>query len=187
MEKINGKGKDSFESGSRCQIHIKTNSEFTVIVNDEILGPPQSIDRSYKFILEEGDKYELLTDTKALWSYTLGYIPDNADRNNGESLLAEDEEPLTQYDILAQKYEAKFNAYAEANDLDTLEEDNDFEEEDGDYHDPLSHHEVKLMVDEHLSKKQLEADIFLKEQKDLSLKMEQEKNKNKKEETTDEE
>jgi hypothetical protein len=174
-ELLSGIGKCDVPSNAmRMEVVYRTSVPFTVLLNGIIIGPNSSTDRFYKMILEPNNDLEFIPielPKSAPYSLHVTSVPQSSEAGGGEDLLQE-EEPLTQYDMLAMKYEAKFRAYAEANNLDTFDDENDSWDEDEDNSDsPLTHYEAKVMVDE------LPVKV---------VKEKEEKFSNKKEETTDE-
>jgi hypothetical protein len=146
-EIINGKG--LFEI-KKCQsgvsLTVRYTSSFAVFLNDELIGTDSDHDRKFDLELSEGDDLRCVPQQKSsVYSVVIHYLPDRYESNLGQSMLSE-EEPMTMYEELAQRYELKFRALAEERGYDQYD-DEDYEDEEEDQS-PLSHHEVSLMVEE---------------------------------------
>jgi hypothetical protein len=137
---------------NRVQITYRTTVPFSVFLDGALIGPNNALERVFTKIYEIDQVVEfkpLELSKSAPYSVELKIVPSNEEKGGGENLLQE-EEPLTQYDMLAMKYEAKFRAFAESKGMDTFEDENESwdEEEDDDNQAPLTHYETKVMVDE---------------------------------------
>lgn len=148
--KITGQGIFETVMEERALITVRSQREFTVIVNDEIVAPNNALDRYAQFEVEKEDKIHISMDDTCIHTIIIKTLPNKKEIVSSESTVETiPEGELSIYDRLRGEMLGIMSQYAEAKGMDSYEEDNDFEMEDED--EPLINtpYEYKAMIDEY--------------------------------------
>lgn len=150
-ETFNESGLFKLTPESRINIKLRTASAFLVLINGSIVGPNSDYDRYLCFDVEKDS--ELVIETADRFTIAMAVIPENAETGSTISMVNPDEEPLTLEEKLREEMQIALNKHGMLTDKETVQESNDFNEDDDDYDNPLSSYELELMKEEYLSEK----------------------------------
>ena len=149
----NGKGIHEFTAHGREKIKLRTFEEYTVQVKLKgeeeyiIVAPKESTSRFEKIVVNDGDFVRIYTGGE--WTVSRDTLPDIKEEGGGESMVEIiPEHEMNMYDRLRAEMMGVISRYAEAKELDSWEDDNDFELEDED--EPLidTPYEYKAVIEE---------------------------------------
>ena len=162
--KLNGQGIVELVAEKDMLITVRTQREFTVVVNNELVAPNNALDRYAQFEVKKDDKIHISMDETCVHTVVLKELPNRKEVHTDESILEViPEGEISMYDRLRNEMLGLVSQYAEAKGMDTFEDDNDYELEDED--EPLidTPYEYKALIDE-IPVEQKEIDQQIEEQ-----------------------
>ena len=149
---------------TRIHVKVRTSDSSLVLIDDSIVAPNSDSDRYASFNVDPQQKLKIQTSGKH--TVAIAIINPDGETHSGKRLVNDEEEPETMYDKLRNEMMATLARYAESRDLDIYDDDENYDEDHDDYHDPLSHYEKKLMQEEYLAEQNNNQSTFDEDKSD---------------------
>lgn len=148
MERINGKGNLKYQSEVRQRITIRTEGEFLLVKNDDIIAPKKNDDRYAQINANKGDVLEL--ETEGRYTLILVDLPSRGEVVSSESLVEIiPESEMSIYDKLRAEMMTTISRFAESQNKDSYEDADDFEIDDEEEALIDTPYEFKAMIEEY--------------------------------------
>ena len=181
--KESGRGNLDLVMECRTLLTIRTEKEFMVVVDEDIVAPNSNSDR-YAQITVEKDQSVHLT-TKGAYTVVTKELPKTKEEAIGESLVENiPEGEMSIYDRLRAEMLGTLSRYAEERGMDSYEEDDDYEFEDDDEGLIDTPYEYAAMKEEYLDfPEEVKKEIAQNPSEEIEIK-EDHKSKESKEEKT---